>query len=59
MNALSRLTDGEICRLVIRDSEIEAAWSVPLYCWIWQSGLNILMIDPRDVDEWMPAELKS
>jgi hypothetical protein len=58
-SALSRLRDGELCWIVLRDSKpTEAVWSAKRSGFFYNAGGEPAFVNHAEVAEWWPANKK-
>lgn len=56
-SALSRLKDGELCIVTMKDGEREVRWSVANWCFFYLERGSPIVCHAEDVIEWRPVSM--
>jgi hypothetical protein len=57
-SALSRLKDGELCIVTMKDGEHEVRWSVAGRCFFYLRQGAPMVCRSDEIEEWRPAAVK-
>lgn len=56
-SALSRLKDGELCIVTMKDGEREARWNAANSCFFYLERGSPKVCNPDDISEWRPISM--
>ncbi|HEY0844422.1 MAG TPA: hypothetical protein VGE12_03595 [Noviherbaspirillum sp.] len=57
VSALTRLKDGELCIVTMKDGDREARWSVANWCFFYLDRGTPVVCRADEIEEWRPASM--